>query len=101
LRPGPSTTDQIFTLQQIFEKSWEQAKDVYTCFFEKAYDRVHREKLRGVLREYGVDGPLLLAVKQGSHKCNSKNPQNSTKKLLFYIKKIRKSAVVQHKIGSP
>ena len=47
LRPGCSTTDQIFTLQQIFEKSWEYAKDVYTCFvdLEKAYDRVTREKL--------------------------------------------------------
>ena len=30
LRPGRSTTDQIFTLQQIFEIPWEYAKDVYT-----------------------------------------------------------------------
>ena len=40
LRPGRSTTDQIFTLQQIFEIPWEEyAKDVYTCFvdLEKAY----------------------------------------------------------------
>jgi len=39
-RPGRSTTDQIFTFQQIFEKSWKYAKDVYTCFddLEKAYD---------------------------------------------------------------
>jgi len=28
--PGHSNTDQIFTLQQIFEKSWEYAKNVYT-----------------------------------------------------------------------
>ena len=28
-RPGCSTTDQIFTLQQIFKKSWEYAEDVY------------------------------------------------------------------------
>jgi len=57
LRPGRSTTDQIFTLQQIFEKSWEYAKDVYTCFvdFEKAYNRVTREKLSGVFRENGVE----------------------------------------------
>ena len=65
LRPGRSTTDQIFTLQQIFEKSWEYTKDVYTCFvdLEKAYDRVTREKLSGVFRENGVDDRLLLAVK--------------------------------------
>ena len=53
------------TLQQIFEKSWEYAKDVYTCFvyLEKAYDRVPREKVCGVLREHGVDTRLLLAIK--------------------------------------
>jgi len=64
-RPGRSTTDQIFPLQQIFEKSWEYAKDVYACFvdLEKAYDRVPREKLLEVLREYGVDSRLLLCVK--------------------------------------
>jgi len=64
LRPGHSTTDHIFTLQQI-EKSWECAKDVYTCFvdLEKAYDRVTREKLSGVFPENGVDDRLLLAVK--------------------------------------
>jgi len=53
--PGRSTTDQIFTLKQIFKKSWEYAKDVYTCFIdlEKAYDRVLREKLWRVLWVYG------------------------------------------------
>jgi len=54
-RPGRSTTDQIFTLKQIFKKSWEHAKDVYTCFvdLEKVYDRVPRENLWGVLWVYG------------------------------------------------
>ena len=38
-RPGHSTTDhQIFTLKQIFEKSWEYVD------LEKAYDRVSRDK---------------------------------------------------------
>ena len=27
-RPGYSTTNQTFTLRQIFEKSWEYAKDI-------------------------------------------------------------------------
>ena len=49
--PGHSTTDQIFTLRQIFQKSWEYAKDVFVCFadLEKAYDRVTRSKLWKVL----------------------------------------------------
>jgi len=46
-RRGCSTTEQISTRQKIFEKSWEHAKDIYTCFvdLEKAYVRVPRKKL--------------------------------------------------------
>jgi len=41
------------------------AKDVHICFvdLEKSCDRVPREKRWRVLRECGVDGRLLLAVK--------------------------------------
>ena len=64
-RSGRSTTDRIFTLKQIFEKSWEYGKDLFACFvdLEKAYDRVLRDKLCKVLQEYGIDGQLLRAVK--------------------------------------
>ena len=53
---------QIFTLKQIFEKSWEYAKDLFACFvdLEKAYDRIPRDKLWRVLQEYGQ---LLQAIK--------------------------------------
>ena len=63
--PERNTTDQIFTLQQIFEKSREYGKDLFACFvdLEKAYDRVPRDKLWKVLQEYGVDGQLLRAIK--------------------------------------
>jgi len=39
-------------------------KDVYTCFVEveRAYDRVLREKLWGVLREHGVDDRRQVTV---------------------------------------
>ena len=39
-RRGRSTTDQIFTLNQIFEKFWVYDKDLFACFVdpEKAYD---------------------------------------------------------------
>ena len=64
-RPGRSTTDQIFTLNQIFEKSWEYGKDLFACFvdLEKAYDRLPLDKLWMVLREYGINGQLLRAIK--------------------------------------
>ena len=64
-RPGRSTTDQFFTLKQIFKKSWEYVKDVFACFVDlgKAYDRVPRDKLWKVLQGYGVNGQLLRAIK--------------------------------------
>ena len=62
--PGSRTTDQIFTLKQIFEKSWEHGEDLFACFvdLEKAYDRVPRDKLWKVLREYGVDGSYYVPL---------------------------------------
>ena len=64
-RPGRSTSDQIFTLKQIFENPLEYGKDLFACFFDhdKAYNGVPRDKLRKVLQEYGVHGQLLRAIK--------------------------------------
>ena len=63
--PGGNTTDQIFTLKQIFEKSWEYGKDLFACFvdLEKACDRVSPDKLWKVLRQYDGNGRLLHAIK--------------------------------------
>ena len=57
--------NEIFALQQIFEKSWEYAKEVNACFvdLEKAYDRIPRDKLWAVLLQYGIDGQLPNAIK--------------------------------------
>ena len=57
--------DQIFALQQVFEKSWEYGKEVYTCFVDlkKAYDRVPRDKLWALLLDYDVKSQLLAAIK--------------------------------------
>ena len=47
LSPNRSTTNQIFIPKQIFEKSWENAKNFFACVvdLEKTYDRVSRVKL--------------------------------------------------------
>ena len=64
-RPGRGTTDQLFSLSQIFEGMWEYAQPVYMCFvdLEKAYDRVPRGLLWEVLKEYGVPEPLRRAIR--------------------------------------
>ena len=57
-----STTDQIFTPKQTFEKPLEYGKDRFACFvdLEKAYDRVSRDKLQMILQDYGVKGSVVM-----------------------------------------
>ncbi|KAI3362052.1 hypothetical protein L3Q82_012385 [Scortum barcoo] len=64
-RPGRGTLDQLYTLHRVLEGLWEFAQPVHMCFvdLEKAFDRVPRGILWGVLREYGVREPLLRAVR--------------------------------------
>uniref|UniRef100_A0A669C209 Reverse transcriptase domain-containing protein n=1 Tax=Oreochromis niloticus TaxID=8128 RepID=A0A669C209_ORENI len=72
-RPGRGTLDQLFILSRILEGAWEFAQPVYMCFvdLEKAFDRVPRGVLWEVLREYGVSGPLLRAIRSLYNRCKS------------------------------
>ncbi|TWW77869.1 hypothetical protein D4764_12G0012590 [Takifugu flavidus] len=65
--------DQLYTLSRVFKGAWEFAQPVHMCFvdLEKAFDRVPREVLWGVLREYGVPGPLIWAVHSLYDRCQS------------------------------
>jgi len=64
-RPNRSTTDQIFTIRQIFQKMWEFDKEVYTLFvdFEKAYDSIHRPTLFKILKEFNMPKKLINLIK--------------------------------------
>ncbi|KAI3355041.1 hypothetical protein L3Q82_017918 [Scortum barcoo] len=57
--------EYLKSLRRVLEGLWEFAQPVHMCFvdLEKAFDRVPRGILWGVLREYGVRGPLLRAVR--------------------------------------
>ena len=65
--------DQLYTLCRILEGAWEFAQPVHMCFvdLEKAFDRVPRGVLWGVLREYGVSDPLIRAVRSLYDRCQS------------------------------
>ncbi|TWW81631.1 hypothetical protein D4764_01G0014460 [Takifugu flavidus] len=68
-RPGRGTVDQLYTLSRVFEGAWAFAQPVHMCFV--AFDRVPRRVLWGVLREYGVSGPLIRAVRSLYNRCQS------------------------------
>ncbi|XP_060665232.1 uncharacterized protein LOC132797512, partial [Drosophila nasuta] len=56
-RPGKSTVDQIFTLRQILEKSYENQIDTYHLFvdYKAAFDSPRRDRLYAAMSSLGVD----------------------------------------------
>lgn len=61
-RAGGGCADQVFAVRQAFEVI---EKDVeYAAFvdLERAYDRVSRDRLWEVLKDYGKMGKLLVAI---------------------------------------
>ena len=64
-RSGRGCTDAIFALRQLSKRSIEFNENLVLAFIdqEKAFDRVHREKLWAVLEDYGVHGELLDGIR--------------------------------------
>ncbi|RLU25142.1 hypothetical protein DMN91_003234 [Ooceraea biroi] len=56
-----STIDQIFTVRQILEKTWEFGDATWHAFvdFQKAYDKVHRTAVYRAMREIRIPEKLI------------------------------------------
>jgi len=61
-RKNRSTTDAIFIIRQIVEKSIEYEKPTYMCFIElsKAFDRVRLNEITTMLRRGSIPEEIEL-----------------------------------------
>ena len=64
-RRGMSTTDQIFCIRQIIQKSYEMNTETDHLFidFKQAYDTIDREQLWGIMAEFGFPNKLIRLLK--------------------------------------
>ena len=69
-RKGRSTIDAVFTLQQLIEKRREYNLSTYIAFvdFDKAFDRVSREKLWEIMFLRGYPPHLIRTIQSLYHK---------------------------------
>ena len=58
--------DNMFMLERMMEMAAARGEELYIAFIdmEKAYDRVNRKKLFGVLRMYGVDEIIVSLIER-------------------------------------
>ena len=58
---GKGTTNAIFIMRNLIERSIEVQKDIFLCFFDysKAFDKVRQEKLFAILDKLYMDGKTL------------------------------------------
>jgi len=64
-RPGRLTTDLIFIVRQLIQKTWEFNKEMHILFvdFQKAYDSIQREGLINTLAELNFPHKLINLIK--------------------------------------
>jgi hypothetical protein len=60
-RSNRSTTDQIFCIRQVLEKTWEYSVSVHQLFidYEKSFDSVRREVRCIILNEFVIPMKLV------------------------------------------
>jgi Fe-S cluster biosynthesis and repair protein YggX len=63
-RKNKSTTDHIFVIRQIMEKSYEFAKDLHMVFvdYKQAYDSINRKNWE-ILKYFGLTTKLINKIK--------------------------------------
>ncbi len=72
-RKGGGCVDQMFAVKRLVTEYLGKDKKLYAAFMdlEKAYDRVNREALWGVLQIYDVGGQLLKGVQAFYREANA------------------------------
>jgi sorting nexin-29 len=72
-RKGRSTTDQIFSLRMILEKSYEYNMDIHQLYIDhkQAYDSINRDQLIEIIKDFGIPSRLIRLVKMTLEKMNN------------------------------
>ena len=72
-RAGRSTTEQIFNLRILMEKSLQHQQNLYHVFidFKKAFDRVWHEALWTTMHKYNISANLIAVIQNLYEKANS------------------------------
>jgi len=73
-RKGRSTTDQIFCLRMILEKTYEHKVDIHQLYidYKQAYDTINRSELEEIMKEFGIPSKLVRLIKMTIENTNSK-----------------------------
>ena len=63
-RQNRSTTDQIFIIRQLFQKSWEYNKELHVIFvdFQKPYDSIDRTSITEILKHFHFPRKIVQLV---------------------------------------
>jgi sorting nexin-29 len=88
-RKGRSTTDQIFMLRQIIEKTYEFNVDIHLLFidYKQAYDSINRQQMCKIMKEFGIPEKLINLVKM-----TLRRTLNKVKSVVNYLTVLKQHA---------